>query len=112
VGVSGELYAAGDGLAIGYLNAPELTAEKFVNHTFANGVSERLYRTGDLARYRPDGTVEFQGRIDTQVKVRGYRIELAEIEYVLEQSPKVRSAVVAVRTDWVSPNDATTGAVT
>ena len=106
VGVAGELYAAGDGLALGYLNAPELTAEKFINHTFANGVSERLYRTGDLARYRPDGTVEFQGRIDTQVKVRGYRIELAEIEYVLEQSPKVRSAVVAVRTDWVSPNDA------
>jgi amino acid adenylation domain-containing protein len=106
VGVNGELYAAGDGVALGYLNAPELTAEKFVTHTFDNGVTERLYRTGDLARYRADGTVEFLGRIDTQVKIRGYRIELAEIEYALEQSPKVKSAVVAVRTDWVTPNDA------
>ena len=105
VGVAGELHAAGDGLALGYLNAPELTAQKFVTHTFATGVSERLYRTGDLARYRPDGTIEFLGRIDTQVKIRGYRIELGEIEYALEQSPKVKSAVVAVRTDWVSPND-------
>jgi amino acid adenylation domain-containing protein len=105
VGVAGELYAAGDGLALGYLNASELTEQKFVTHTFANGVTERLYRTGDLARYRPDGTIEFLGRIDTQVKIRGYRIELGEIEYALEQSPKVRSAVVAVRTDWVTPND-------
>jgi hypothetical protein len=104
-GVTGELYAAGDGLAMGYLNAPELTAAKFIDHTFANGRPERLYRTGDLARYRADSTVEFLGRIDTQVKIRGYRIELAEIEYALEQSPKVRSAVVAVRTDWVTPND-------
>jgi amino acid adenylation domain-containing protein len=105
VGVPGELYAAGDGLALGYLNAPELTAEKFLEHTFHNGLTERLYRTGDLARYRPDGTVEFLGRVDTQVKIRGYRIELGEIEYALEQSPKVRSAIVAVRTDWVSPTD-------
>jgi amino acid adenylation domain-containing protein len=105
VGVAGELFAAGDGLAIGYLNGPELTEQKFVTHTFANGVTERLYRTGDLARYRTDSTVEFLGRIDTQVKIRGYRIELGEIEYALEQSPKVKSAVVAVRTDWVSPND-------
>ncbi len=104
-GVTGELYAGGDGLAMGYLNAPELTAAKFIDHTFANGRPERLYRTGDLARYRADSTVEFLGRIDTQVKIRGYRIELAEIEYALEQSPKVRSAVVAVRTDWVTPND-------
>lgn len=104
-GVAGELYAAGDGLATGYLNAPELTQAKFIEHTFSNGVKERLYRTGDLARYRADGTVEFLGRIDTQVKIRGYRIELGEIEYALEQSPKVRSAVVAVRTDWVTPND-------
>jgi amino acid adenylation domain-containing protein len=104
-GVTGELYAAGDGLALGYLNAPELTAAKFMDHIFANGRSERLYRSGDLARYRADSTVEFLGRIDTQVKIRGYRIELAEIEYALEQSPKVRSAVVAVRTDWVTPND-------
>jgi amino acid adenylation domain-containing protein len=104
-GVPGELFAGGDGLAIGYLNAPDLTAEKFINHTFANGLSERLYRTGDLARYRPDGTVEFLGRADTQVKVRGYRIELSEIEHALEASQLVRDAVVMVRQDWVSVND-------
>ncbi|GGG93372.1 hypothetical protein GCM10011586_05150 [Silvibacterium dinghuense] len=105
VGVVGELYAAGDGLAQGYLNAPEQTAAKFLEHTLPGRVTVRLYRTGDLARYRPDGTIEFFGRADTQVKIRGYRIELGEIEYALEQSPKVKSAVVAVRTDWVSPND-------
>ena len=106
VGVTGELFAAGDGVALGYLNAPELTAEKFIHHTFAPGLTERLYRTGDLARYRADGTVEFLGRADTQVKVRGYRIELAEIEYALERSPLVRSAVACVRTDWVTAHDA------
>jgi amino acid adenylation domain-containing protein len=106
VGVIGELFAAGDGVALGYLNAPELTAEKFVSHTFARDQTERLYRTGDLARYRADGTVEFLGRADTQVKVRGYRIELAEIEYALERSPLVRSAVACVRTDWVTEHDA------
>ncbi|WP_263360082.1 non-ribosomal peptide synthetase/type I polyketide synthase [Acidicapsa ligni] len=109
-GVTGELYAAGDGLALGYLNSPELTAEKFLDHTFetAPGTTrtERLYRTGDLSRYRADGTVEFLGRADTQVKIRGYRIELSEIENALERSPLVRAAVVAVRTDWVSANDA------
>ncbi len=106
IGVTGELFAAGDGIALGYLNAPELTAEKFIHHTFAPGLTERLYRTGDLARYRADGTVEFLGRADTQVKVRGYRIELAEIEYALERSPLVRSAVACVRTDWVTAHDA------
>ncbi len=105
-GVSGELYAAGDGLALGYLNAPEQTAEKFLEHTFENGRRERLYRTGDLARYRADGTVEFLGRADTQVKIRGYRIELGEIEHALESSPWVSAAVVAVRTDWVTALDA------
>ena len=108
-GVTGELYAAGDGLALGYLNAAELTAEKFLDITLEDGRTERVYRTGDLARYRStnaDGTVEFLGRGDTQVKIRGYRIELAEIENALERSPLVRAAVVAVRTDWVSANDA------
>ncbi len=105
VGVTGELFAAGDGVALGYLNAPELSAEKFISHTFAADLTERLYRTGDLARYRADGTVEFLGRADTQVKVRGYRIELAEIEYALERSPLVRSAVACVRTDWVTEHD-------
>lgn len=105
-GVAGELYAAGDGLALGYLNAPELTAQKFIEHTLENGRAERLYRTGDLARFRPDGTIEFLGRGDTQVKIRGYRIELAEIEHALEASPLVRAAVVSVRTDWVTAFDA------
>ena len=108
-GVVGELYAAGDGLALGYLNSPELTAEKFLEHTLETGRKERLYRTGDLARYRSnkaDGTIEFLGRGDTQVKIRGYRIELSEIENALERSPLVRSVVVAVRTDWVSAYDA------
>jgi amino acid adenylation domain-containing protein len=108
-GVTGELYAAGDGLALGYLNSPELTAEKFIEVTLETGRTEKLYRTGDLARYRSsnaDGTVEFLGRGDTQVKIRGYRIELAEIENALERSPLVRAAVVAVRTDWVSAFDA------
>ena len=108
-GVTGDLYAAGEGVALGYLNSPELTAEKFVNYTFETGRKERLYRTGDLARWRShkaDGTVEFLGRSDTQVKIRGYRIELSEIENALERSPLVRAAVVAVRTDWVSEFDA------
>jgi amino acid adenylation domain-containing protein len=112
-GVTGELYAAGDGLAVGYLNAPQLTSEKFLEHAVilpsGESITERLYRTGDLARYRShnaDGTVEFLGRADTQVKIRGYRIELAEIENALERSPLVRAAVVAVRTDWVSASDA------
>jgi amino acid adenylation domain-containing protein len=108
-GVTGELFAAGDGLALGYLNSPELTAEKFIEVTLETGRTEKLYRTGDLARYRSsnaDGTVEFLGRGDTQVKIRGYRIELAEIENALERSPLVRAAVVAVRTDWVSAFDA------
>ncbi|MBV8629390.1 MAG: amino acid adenylation domain-containing protein, partial [Silvibacterium sp.] len=106
VGVTGELFAGGDGVSLGYLNGPELTAEKFITHTFAPGLTERLYRTGDLARYRADGTVEFLGRADTQVKVRGYRIELAEIEYALERSPLVRAAVACVRTDWKTEHDA------
>jgi amino acid adenylation domain-containing protein len=118
-GVTGDLYAAGDGLALGYLNSPELTAEKFIEHTLETGRgntrTERLYRTGDLARYRStgssgadgaDGVIEFLGRSDTQVKIRGYRIELSEIENALERSPLVRAAVVAVRTDWVSASDA------
>ncbi|HEV2274303.1 MAG TPA: amino acid adenylation domain-containing protein [Acidobacteriaceae bacterium] len=104
-GVAGELYAAGDGLALGYLGAPQQTAEKFLEHRLPNGRTERLYRTGDLARYRADGVVEFLGREDTQVKIRGYRIELSEIEHALETSPWVRSAVVSVRNDWVTAHD-------
>jgi amino acid adenylation domain-containing protein len=119
-GVAGELYIGGDGLARGYFNQPQLTAEKFVFHTFDLALQipslpesldpstgnpflggeqqgERLYKTGDLARYLPNGSVEFLGRIDNQVKIRGFRIELGEIERVLAQHPQVRETIVLAR---------------
>lgn len=95
VGVPGELYAGGDGLARGYWNRPELTEEKFVADPFAPaGGKERLYRTGDLARYRPDGSIEFLGRLDQQIKIRGFRVELGEIETILGRHPGVNECVV------------------
>ena len=97
IGVRGELFAGGDGLARGYLNDPELTAEKFIPNPFRPG--SLLYRTGDFARYRSDGNIEFLGRIDNQVKIRGYRVELGEIESVLKLHPAVREAVVVARED-------------
>ncbi|MCA1636567.1 MAG: amino acid adenylation domain-containing protein [Acidobacteria bacterium] len=97
VGVPGELCIAGVGLATGYLNRPDLTAEKFMPDPFSREPGGRIYRSGDLARYLPDGNIEFLGRIDHQVKVRGYRIELGEIETVLAQHPQVREAVVLAR---------------
>jgi amino acid adenylation domain-containing protein len=99
IGAEGELCIAGDGLARGYLNQPELTAEKFVPHPFSRESGARIYKTGDRARYRPDGTIEFLGRLDGQVKISGYRIELAEIETVLQHHPNVKSAVVLARQD-------------
>ncbi len=99
VGLPGELLIGGDGVARGYLNRPELTAEKFIRHPFRADPDARLYRTGDLARYRPDGAIEFLGRIDHQVKLRGHRIELGEIEAVLARASEVREAVVTLRED-------------
>ncbi|UHA74005.1 non-ribosomal peptide synthetase [Paenibacillus sp. 481] len=97
LGVSGEICVSGVGLARGYLGRPDLTTEKFVPHPFIDG--ERLYRTGDLGRWREDGTLEYLGRQDDQVKVRGYRIEPGEIELLLRQREDVREAVVLVRED-------------
>ncbi|OHX38478.1 hypothetical protein BJL95_09280 [Methylomonas sp. LWB] len=97
-GVSGELFVGGLGVAQGYLNRPELTAERFVPDFFQAG-GGRLYKTGDLARYRADGMIEFLGRIDHQVKIRGFRIELGEIEARLLTLPGVKEAVVLARED-------------
>jgi aspartate racemase len=99
IGIPGELYIAGDGLARGYANAVKLTAEKFVPHLHSAQPGERLYRTGDLSRYLPDGSIEFLGRTDRQVKLRGFRIELGEIEAILNQHEQVRQVVVLARNE-------------
>jgi acyl-coenzyme A synthetase/AMP-(fatty) acid ligase/acyl carrier protein len=99
VGVPGELCVGGTQLALGYVNRPALTAEKFVPHPFAREAGARLYRTGDLARYLPDGNVEYVGRVDQQVKVRGFRVEPGEIEAVMAHSGLIKETVVAVRED-------------
>lgn len=99
VGVAGELYLGGDGVAKGYWNRPELTAERFVPSPFDATGQARLYKTGDMARYREDGVIEYLGRTDHQVKIRGFRIELGEIETALRQHPAVRDCAVAVGQD-------------
>jgi len=96
IGVPGELYIGGVGLARGYLNRQELTAEKFIKNPFSDASNSRLYKTGDLARYLPDGNIEYLGRIDNQVKIRGFRIELPEIETVLAQHSAVQENTVVV----------------
>ena len=96
IGIPGELYIGGAGLARGYLNKSQLTEEKFVLNCFNRDTSDRLYRTGDLAKYLPNGKIELIGRIDNQVKIRGFRVELGEIEAVLARHPDIRQAVAIV----------------
>jgi amino acid adenylation domain-containing protein/non-ribosomal peptide synthase protein (TIGR01720 family) len=99
VGVAGELYIGGDGVARGYLNKPGQTAERFTPDPFSAEPGARLYKTGDLARYLPGGEIEFVGRADYQVKIRGFRVELGEIEWALREHASVREAVVAAAVD-------------
>jgi amino acid adenylation domain-containing protein len=103
IGVGGEIYIGGEGLARGYMNQPALTAQRFIPNPFSRRPGARLYKTGDLARYRSGGDLNLLGRNDHQVKLRGYRIELSEIEAVMTQHPDVREVVVMCRED--SPND-------
>ncbi len=103
IGTPGELCIGGAGLAKGYLNQPELTAEKFIPHPWSSEPGAHLYKTGDLARYLPDGQIAFMGRIDHQVKIRGYRIEPDEIMSVLNEQPAIRMSLVIARED--APGD-------
>jgi amino acid adenylation domain-containing protein len=103
IGVAGELYIGGDGLARGYLNREELTTEKFIFNPFSDDPQSRIYNTGDLAKWLPNGTIECLGRSDHQVKIRGFRIELGEIESLLTKRDDIASAVVVARED--NPGD-------
>ena len=99
IGVPGEIYSGGECTVRGYLNRPDLTAEKFIPNPFSATPGARMYRTGDRARFLSDGSLEFVGRIDHQVKIRGFRVELGEIESVLVLHPRVAEAIVVVRQD-------------
>ncbi|RYG54799.1 MAG: amino acid adenylation domain-containing protein [Chitinophagaceae bacterium] len=98
IGVPGELFIGGKGVAKGYFNNPELTNKHFIQNIFASGFSDKLYKTGDRCRYRSDGTIEFLGRTDNQVKIRGYRVELGEIQEAIQQNANVREVVVKLET--------------
>jgi amino acid adenylation domain-containing protein len=97
IGVAGEIYIGGEGVANGYLNRPDLTAERFLSNSFKPGAGDRMYKTGDLGRWLADGNIEFLGRNDLQVKIRGFRIETDEIESVLSRHPAVKNCAVAAR---------------
>src|SRR5262249_116141 len=97
IGVPGEIWIGGAGVALGYANRPELTAERFVPDRFGVDAGKWLYRTGDLGRWRRDGRLEHLGRLDHQVKIRGFRIEVGEVEATLSSLEAVRQAVVVAR---------------
>ena len=97
VGVVGEIHIAGEGLARGYANKPDQTAERFLPDSYGLEAGARIYQTGDLGRYRTDGVIEYVGRVDTQVKLRGYRIEMGEVESALRQQESVKEAVAVIR---------------
>ncbi|MCP4103950.1 MAG: amino acid adenylation domain-containing protein [Desulfobacteraceae bacterium] len=99
IGIPGELYLGGDGVAQGYLNRPNLTCDKFIPNPFSDKSEDRIYKTGDIGRYLPDGNIEFIGRMDNQVKIRGFRIELGEIEAALLEHPDVLQTIVIMRED-------------
>src|SRR5439155_8063284 len=99
IGVPGELYAAGVGIARGFLNRPELTAERFLDDPFSDVPGARMYKTGDIVRWLPDGNLEFVSRNDFQVKIRGFRVELGEIEATLARCAGVGEAAVLARGD-------------
>jgi len=99
IGIPGELYIGGPGLARGYLRRPDITAERFLPHPFSKKIGARLYKTGDLVRYRADSTIEFLGRLDAQVKIRGFRIELGEIDAVVAQHPNTKECATILYKD-------------
>ncbi len=99
VGVPGELLIGGDGVSKGYINRPELTAERYIKNPFSNDENDILYRSGDLIRWLPDGNLDFMDRVDDQIKVRGYRVELGEINIVLKQAPGISQSIVLAKTD-------------
>lgn len=107
IGVPGEIYIGGDGVARGYLERPKVSNDKFIATPFSGDPKARLFRTGDLARYLPDGLIEFLGRTDNQVKIRGHRVELGEMEAVLNQDPGVKESVIVAREDITEGRDET-----
>src|SRR5205085_10330781 len=103
IGARGEVHVGGAGLARGYINRPDLTAERFGPNAFAGQPGARLYKTGDIGRYLPSGHIQHAGRRDHQVKIRGFRIELGEVQSAIKQAPNVRDAIVTVYSENSMP---------